>query len=253
MTSLIINGVDSPPRLFYARLLYRKEFCGATVLSDRFLLTAGHCVNKIQHLIHILKIEVGDFTQKESPKKKYSIERIFLNPLYSVVDHRPINDIALIKTRVPIENGWEIAFRVCNSEETVVTPETMSRIIGFCGMGSFITEATHSAIPGKLKQMVFRQSLLRNSDNLYPPVRCPEELICVKPLFDKGNICTMDDGGPLYMFFCGTMMPDCLMGIASFSQARSDTPLQSCNNGSYFTNVPVFYDWIDYIMNHYIE
>ena len=81
---------------------------------------------------------------------------------------------------------------------------------------------------------------------------CPDELICVKPVIEGGNICGRDDGGPLYKFFCGTMVPDCLLGIASFPVARDDTPDDDCNDGSYFTNIPLFKDWIEYVMSYHM-
>ncbi|XP_075251321.1 myeloblastin-like [Convolutriloba macropyga] len=252
LSSLIINGVDSPPRLFYARLLYRREFCGATVLNERFVLTAGHCANKLRHLVDVITVEVGDYTRRDLPKKQYSVEKVFLNPLYGERNNVPMNDVALVKTRKVIENGNEIALRLCNWDEILTDELTPHQIIGFCGMGSFITEATHSAIPGKLKQMIFKRTFLQNPDPRYLSP-CPEEVICVNPVFEKGNICMMDDGGPLYKFACGTMIPECLLGVASYSLGRSDTPMQVCNNGSFFTHVPLFGDWIDYIMNHYIN
>ena len=45
-SNLIINGVPSQRRLFYARLRFMGSvaFCGATVIEEKFLMTAAHCV-----------------------------------------------------------------------------------------------------------------------------------------------------------------------------------------------------------------
>ena len=44
--SLIINGLEPPPRLFYARLTFRNTipFCGATIIHEKFALTTAFCV-----------------------------------------------------------------------------------------------------------------------------------------------------------------------------------------------------------------
>ena len=253
LTSLIINGVNSPPRLFFARLLNGRDFCGATILSDRFVLTAGHCVRDMEDTKKRLKIEVGDFSEKDSPRVRYNVERIFMNPVYQELNV-PLSDLALLKTQKAIENGNEMAIRVCNPEESMITENIDSEIIGACGMGSFITEVDRLALPKKLKQMIFKRTVLIESSKTVGIIKpCPEELICVKAVIEQGSICMMDDGGPLYKFLCRSMVPDCLMGVASFSLARSDTPMLGCNNGSFFTNVPLFYDWIDYVMNPYIK
>ena len=43
--NLIINGVISKPKPFFARLHIGSAFCGASILTDRFVLTASHCVS----------------------------------------------------------------------------------------------------------------------------------------------------------------------------------------------------------------
>ena len=253
LTFLIVSGISSAPRSFYARLLYRQKYCGATVLSDRFVLTAGHCLHSIKHLSKLLKIEVGDFSQKESPRTLYSIESIHVNPLYMEYDQLPHNDIALIKTDEAIENGNEIAIRLCDLHESTITKDIDKEIIGFCGMGSCVRDRTRTILPNELQQMIFKRTVLNHhvKDPRFPEP-CPEDMICVKPVIEHGNICFMDDGGPLYKFLSRSMVPDCLLGIASFSVSRDDTPMEVCNNGSFFTNVPLFKDWIEFVMDEYL-
>ena len=45
LQKLLVNGVDSPSyRQFYAQIVFRDGFCGATIINSYFVLTAGHCV-----------------------------------------------------------------------------------------------------------------------------------------------------------------------------------------------------------------
>ena len=41
---LIVKGVSSPLRHFYAKLKLKEGFCGAAIISQRFAVTAAHCV-----------------------------------------------------------------------------------------------------------------------------------------------------------------------------------------------------------------
>ena len=65
----------------------------------------------------------------------------------------------------------------------------------------------------------------------------------------KGSsICRYDDGSPLYAFKCGTTEPQCLHGVASYERARVGTPSNECTGGSFFANVPKFYQWMADLM-----
>ncbi|XP_075260565.1 uncharacterized protein LOC142352085 [Convolutriloba macropyga] len=77
---------------------------------------------------------------------------------------------------------------------------------------------------------------------------CPKTMICVKPQNKLGNICHMDDGGPLYQLECGSTEAKCLYGVASFSLGRTSTPRHRCNSGSYFTKVAQYYEWVQQML-----
>ena len=45
LLNLIVNGIDAPsPRPFFAKIVVRDYFCGATIISSVFAITAAHCV-----------------------------------------------------------------------------------------------------------------------------------------------------------------------------------------------------------------
>ena len=62
---LIVNGIVSPPRLFYAKLVYSNGFCGASIINSRFAVTAAQCVFLLarkSHHPHHKKLKNQNFT-----------------------------------------------------------------------------------------------------------------------------------------------------------------------------------------------
>ncbi|XP_075256366.1 chymotrypsin-like elastase family member 1 [Convolutriloba macropyga] len=250
-SSMIINGIDTPQRLFYARLKYTiiPGFCGATIIDERYVITAAHCVHflKPEHLL----LEVGDFSLAHSLKKHYTIRRIHLAPGFNASDIFASHDIAILKTDMSIKRAPENGLRICPDQ----IPESyeMQYLLGSCGMGSTQNERTsegtsETKIPPALKEMFFSESMI---DRLGPfnVVPCPSNVVCTRPLFNSGNICLMDDGNPLFRFQCGSFEPDCLYGVASYSKANPSTEDKICNDGSYFARIHPLKNWIERIIH----
>lgn len=85
--------------------VYRKwrfeHMCAASILSDRFLVTAAHCC---PHFIkpHIYQIVAGAQTN-ESDGEIYLVEKFFVHPNYTAWPfEKVVNDIALIQLKEAI-------------------------------------------------------------------------------------------------------------------------------------------------------
>ncbi|CAB3230683.1 unnamed protein product [Arctia plantaginis] len=97
----IVGGVDSLPAEFpWTASIWRQgaHQCGATVLSDRWLLTAGHCVCSVFDEFYRsrqLSVVVG-YTDISNKEENEPISKILPHPDYKC-SKKP-NDVALLKT-----------------------------------------------------------------------------------------------------------------------------------------------------------
>lgn len=72
--------------------------CGASIISEQFLLTAAHCYHSNLELSDN-RISVGAH-MREDQGELYNIERFIVHPQYQAL--AKANDIALVKTKEPI-------------------------------------------------------------------------------------------------------------------------------------------------------
>ncbi|XP_075255365.1 uncharacterized protein LOC142348086 [Convolutriloba macropyga] len=92
--------------------------------------------------------------------------------------------------------------------------------------------------------MLFHQSVFEGI-TITGIITCEDHTVCTTPLVDGGNICSMDEGGPLYKINCSSRRPMCLYGIATYHKGMNiDSGDVVCNGGSYFASVTFYRDWI---------
>ncbi|XP_075255218.1 chymotrypsin-like protease CTRL-1 [Convolutriloba macropyga] len=120
----IINGYTAPQRDFYVliELTFHKgivKYCGGTIISISYVLTAAHCVMNYLR-VHVL---VGDFSIRWSTKKRISATAISHESFNTSTKW---NDIALLKLSERVSS--RLSLPICNRDYSYYD-------IGVCGMG----------------------------------------------------------------------------------------------------------------------
>ena len=116
VSSRIINGEQAPAESwpFMTALVtknldaYKSQFCGASFIGSRYVLTAAHCVDN-EHPDNVeVVIGVSDLSSSEVAEHRYGVKNIYIHGQYGQVGMS--NDIAIIElTEVPQEKAVSLA------------------------------------------------------------------------------------------------------------------------------------------------
>ncbi|WP_052379891.1 MULTISPECIES: trypsin-like serine protease [unclassified Pseudoalteromonas] len=119
-TPKIVGGepVTDNSRPWMTSLQYNNQhFCGASLISDTWVLTAAHCVEDItKDNINGLSIRSNFLKLSDDTRTKASVEDIYIHPDYNQ-QGKNAADIALVKLSSPITN---IPFIKLATDEIIV-------------------------------------------------------------------------------------------------------------------------------------
>ncbi|XP_022222092.2 serine protease grass-like [Drosophila obscura] len=227
---MIFGGQDAAPvsHPWMAQIYGMGQFfCGGSLITQRFVLTAAHCYKPNVYLT----VRLGDFdTRWWTPHQDYPVESTYIHPNYRTFDSY---DIALIKLQsyviytdfirpICILLNWSLQQKVDNFREFTLT-----------GWGTMENGQIPSVLQTASLTQIDRTACLQSYG--YQVNRLH---ICAGSI--GTHACTGDSGGPL-----GTIMV--YKGASFYTQFGivSYGP-KPCNGVSVFTNVLQFTPWIHY-------
>ncbi|CAF0982602.1 unnamed protein product [Adineta steineri] len=211
----IIGGENAVERSWGWIVSIRKRqshFCGGSIFSSSFIITAAHCVHGITSLSDIT-ILAGSSTLTPSSSNKFyqirSISQITIHPSYATTDTYE-NDIALIRLSTPLDMTNGYIKPIClptgtNSEP----PDNIDMIAAGWGVTS-----TSQDISSQNLQQVTIKSIKSTSKDCLKIIDNSQVQFCARILTTGGkDTCQGDSGGPLVAFINGLWQLD---GITSY-------------------------------------
>ncbi|KAI0216120.1 Ovochymase-1 [Lamellibrachia satsuma] len=115
INSRIIGGDEATPHAWPWQISfvvrtenYKGHICGGTILSDRWVITAAHCVHLFPYpWLYVAVVGEHNITTIESTQTTHELEKIYVHPEYNNVTNN--NDLALLKMKKRIRFTREVS------------------------------------------------------------------------------------------------------------------------------------------------
>ncbi|XP_071550832.1 clotting factor B-like isoform X3 [Panulirus ornatus] len=188
----------------FNKLSVHDTFCGATPITDRFLLTAAHCAIDPKQPVRTVRLGELDFAKDNEENSRpvdYEVEKVIIHPEFIPASAVRYNDVALIQTVKPMAFN-EVVFPYCLSVQRP-PPKT---IVTTAGFGLYNATYRSSRLKEKELELVdpgaceetYRRSDLEDHLKLrYPQLLQGSDVMCAA--HPKRDACEGDSGGPLFI------------------------------------------------------
>ncbi len=199
--------------------LYNGQFCGGSLISAQWVLTAAHCVvdnNGVQIAPAAVDIVAGiyNLSSPEAGYQRRDITQIIVHPNYNYIAFN--NDIALLRLASPVSLGGG------GTTRTAAIPLASTALGDLTGTGAWVTGWGNTesipAFPSQLYEVTVPIISNGQCSTSYGGAITPGMLCAGLPEGGKDS-CQGDSGGPLAVYLNGQWQ---LAGVVSWGTGCAD-------------------------------
>ncbi|XP_055532467.1 chymotrypsin-1-like [Wyeomyia smithii] len=190
----IVNGTDASiadyPFMVSLRGSTGRHSCGGSILNERWILTAAHCVNDhTTALVQSIQVGRSDVSTAVDDSV-YLIADVIIHPHYDAANSY-IDDVALIKLQKPLVFSDTVQPVILPTKyEEMAEPDLDVTLIGWGRL------ETDGELPTTLQKVDYAVVLNRECNQLHRSHIFPSHICAAFPGGGKGQ-CNGDSGGPL--------------------------------------------------------
>ncbi|XP_076366532.1 trypsin-1-like [Tachypleus tridentatus] len=225
--SRVVGGNDASFGQFpwQALIQVKGSRCGGALVGRRHVVTAGHCVAKVQHTPHKIQVNLGDYVLNSKveglPNEKFGVIDVRLHPNFRFTPQVDRFDVAVLILDRPVHYRANIR-PICLPEKNA----------DFLGQIAYVTGWGALEPGSKLRPKVLQHVPVPVINNRVCEmwhglqgiqIRIHEEMVCAGYEFGGRDACQGDSGGPLMVNNFGIWY---LVGVVSagYSCAKHHQP-----------------------------